>query len=112
MLLKISAQIENRLGISINQLTKICQKWGIIEMSLFGSILRNDFHSNSDIDFLISFASNVRQGLLTLARIKNELESLLNRSVDLTIKESIENSDNWIRRHEILTTAQIIYEQR
>ncbi|MEM9047536.1 MAG: DNA polymerase subunit beta, partial [Pseudomonadota bacterium] len=58
------------------------------------------------------FKPSVRQGLLTLAKIKHELEEKLHRPVDISIKESIESSENWIRRQEILTTAQTIYEQR
>ncbi|MEM9948995.1 MAG: DNA polymerase subunit beta, partial [Cyanobacteria bacterium P01_D01_bin.36] len=48
----------------------------------------------------------------TLARIKHELENQFHRSVDIALKEGIEASDNWIRRQEILGTAQTIYEQR
>jgi predicted nucleotidyltransferase len=73
-------------------------------------VLREDFQENSDIDLLISFASEAPQGILTLARIKHELEALLDHSVDITTKESIQNGDNWIRRQEILNTAVIIYE--
>ena len=112
MLLLSKAQLEQRLGISLNQLSDLCQQWGIREMALFGSILRDDFKPDSDIDFLISFELSAPQGLLTLAKIKSQLEILLNYPVDIAIKDSINNSDNWIRRQEILTTAQTIYEQR
>lgn len=81
-------------------------------MALFGSVLRDDFDSESDIDVLLTFMPNVRQGLLTLARIKHELENQCHRPVDIALKEGIEASDNWIRRQEILGTAQTIYEQR
>jgi len=81
-------------------------------MALFGSILRDDFRADSDIDLLITFAPSARQGLLTLAKIKHELESRLQRSVDLIPEASIQMSDNWIRQREILSTAQTIYEQR
>ncbi|MEM1253989.1 MAG: nucleotidyltransferase domain-containing protein [Cyanobacteria bacterium P01_H01_bin.21] len=97
---------------SSNDVSTFCQRWGICTMAIFGSILRDDFTEESDIDILLSFAPDVRQGLLTLAKIKRELETQLHRPVDITIKESIEASDNWIRRREILTTAQTIYEQR
>lgn len=112
MLLKLDPKIEQRLGISINEIAKFCQNWGITEVALFGSVLREDFHPDSDIDFLITFAPNVPQGLLTLARIKNQLELRLDRPVDIALKDSINTSENWIIRREILTTAQIIYEQR
>lgn len=81
-------------------------------MALFGSILRDDFQTDSDIDLLLTFAPDARQGLLTLAKIKHELESRLNRPIDLVPEASILTSDNWIRQQEILSTAQTIYEQR
>ncbi len=112
MLLISKTQIEQRLGISLNQLSDLCQQWEISEMALFGSILRDDFNQDSDIDFLISFEPSAPQGLLTLSKIKSQLETLLDYPVDIAIKNSIKNSDNWIRRQEILTTAQTIYEQR
>ncbi len=52
------------------------------------------------------------QGLLTLAKIKHDLEAKIGRSIDIAIKEAIANGENWIRCHEILATAQIIDEQR
>lgn len=100
----------NRLAISEEQLIEVCRQWKIAELALFGSVLREDFRENSDIDLLISFAPDAPQGLLTLARIKHQLEELLDRPVDLVIKEAIQEGDNWIRRQEILSTAVIIYE--
>jgi predicted nucleotidyltransferase len=104
--------LKHRLGLSSREILEFCQRWGIKKMAVFGSILRNDFQDESDIDLLIYFAPNVRQGLLTLARIKRELEIHLSRPVDLVLEESLKMSDNWIRKNEILSTAQTIYEQR
>lgn len=112
MLVNLDPKTEQRLRISRNDIANFCQNWGITEMALFGSVLREDFQPCSDIDFLITFAPNARQGLLTLAKIKHELELMLDRPVDLALKDSIKTSENWIIRREILTTAQIIYEQR
>jgi predicted nucleotidyltransferase len=111
MLLELDSQLKERLGLSTSQITQLCQKWKISEFALFGSILSNQFHPNSDIDILIRFAPDARQGLLTLAKIRHDLEAKTGREVDLVVKEAIENSENPIRRHEILHTAQIIYEQ-
>ncbi len=108
----LNSRAQNRLGMSSKDIFAFCQRWGIFTMALFGSILRDDFTEESDIDILLTFTPDVRQGLLTIAKIKHELETRLHRPVDITIKESIETSDNWIRRREILTTAQTIYEQR
>ncbi|MGD1953114.1 MAG: nucleotidyltransferase family protein [Leptolyngbyaceae cyanobacterium] len=107
----LSPRTRKRLGMSNDDVSTFCQRWGIRTMAIFGSILRDDFTKESDIDILLTFEPDVRQGLLTLAKIKHELETQLHRSVDITIKKSIEASDNWIRRREILTTAQTIYEQ-
>lgn len=99
-----------RLTISEKELGEICQQWKITELALFGSILREDFREDSDVDLLVSFASEAPQGLLTLAKIKHQLENSLNRTVDLVVKEAIQEGENWIRRQEILSTAVIIYE--
>ena len=111
MLLKFNPKLQERLGISTEEIAQFCQRWNITEMALFGSVLSDRFHADSDIDILIRFAPNARQGLLTLAKIKHELEASIGREVDLAVKESIENSENWIRRQEILKTAEVIYEQ-
>ena len=112
MPLKLEPQLQERLGISTEEIAQFCQRWNITELALFGSVLSDKFHSDSDLDILIRIEPSARQGLLTLAKIKHELEALIGREVDIALKESIENSDNWIRRHEILKTAQVIYEQR
>ena len=112
MLFKLDSQLEERLGISIEKIAQFCQRWNITELALFGSVLSDQFHANSDIDILIRIKPNARQGLLTLAKIKHELEASIGREVDIALKESLENSENWIRRNEILKTAQVIYEQR
>jgi predicted nucleotidyltransferase len=112
MLKQIDSNIQQRLGLSAEQIADFCQKWNIIELSLFGSVLSDQFRPDSDIDILINFASNARQGLLTLAKLKHELEDKIGREVDIALKDSVESSENWIRRNDILTTVQVIYEQR
>lgn len=104
--------IQTRLGLTSQEIVNFCQHWGITRLALFGSILRDDFRDDSDIDFLITFAPHARQGLLTLAKMKHELESRLNRPIDLIPEASVQMSDNWIRQQEILGTAQMLYEQR
>ncbi len=86
-----------------------CQRWQIAEFYLFGSVLRGDFRSDSDIDATVKFAPNSRCGLFELVRMKRELEAVFGRDVDLLTKKSIEQSENWIRRKEILGSARLIY---
>jgi uncharacterized protein len=97
------------LDLPMAQIKELCDRWQIIEFALFGSVLRDDFKPTSDIDVLITFAPNARKGLLTLARIKHELEELLGREVDIVTKKSLEQSHNTSRSHNILQSAQVLY---
>ncbi|MEM9006840.1 MAG: nucleotidyltransferase domain-containing protein [Cyanobacteria bacterium P01_F01_bin.86] len=89
-------------------IAEFCQRWKVQEFYLFGSVLRNDFHSGSDIDVMVQFAPDAYWGFEIVA-MKRELEELFSRKVDLLTKASIEASHNWIRRKEILETARLIY---
>lgn len=101
--------IQTRLGISQQKLEEICHHWKITELALFGSILRLDFTEKSDIDILVTFADEVRWGLIDFIRLNQQLETEFKRSVDLLTKQSIEKSKNWLRKREILQTAEVIY---
>jgi uncharacterized protein len=83
-----------------------------MELALFGSVIRDDFRPDSDIDILVTFNPDAKVSLLDLVDMQYELEALSQRSVDLLTKKSVLNSTNWIRRQAILNTAQIIYESR
>ena len=103
------AALYNRLGITSGQLAAFCDQWQVAGLALFGSILRDDFHSDSDIDVLVSYQPQAQRGLLEKVAMKSELESLINRKVDLVSKKAIENSRNWIRRQNILSSIEVIY---
>lgn len=99
----------SRLEVSDEQIAEFCQRWRVAELSLFGSVLREDFKPDSDVDLLYRFTPGVRRGLLALAQMREELMELFGREVDLVSKNAIERSRNWIRRENILSTAQVIY---
>ena len=103
--------MKNAIALPIDQINKFCPQWQIIELSLFGSILRDDFPGDSDIDILVAFAPTANWGLLDRAQMQEELETLLSRRVDLISKRAIDRSSNPIRRPEILSTAQTIGSQ-
>ena len=63
----------------------------------------------SDVDLLITFAPEAEWSLFDHVQMENDLEGLLERSVDLITRRAIESSQNWIRREEILDTAQIYF---
>ena len=97
------------LSTRLPDLKGFCQRWQIAELAVFGSILRDDFNDKSDIDFLVTFSPLAQWGLFEHAQMQQELQTLLNRDVDLVSKRAIERSKNWIRRQNILSTAKVIY---
>ena len=99
----------NQITIPHERISDFCRKWKITEFSLFGSVLREDFRADSDVDVLVSFASDTHWTLFDLVHMEDELKELFGRHVDLVIRESVERSENPIRRKAILSTAQRIY---
>lgn len=102
----------HRLNITPIQLAEFCQNAQINELALFGSILREDFRPDSDIDILVTFTPDCAISLLDFVGLEHRLEDWLHREVDLVEKETVEQDRNWIRRKEILNSHQVIYESR
>jgi predicted nucleotidyltransferase len=98
-----------QLNFSKAQLDDFCQRWKIARMALFGSVLREDFRPDSDVDVLVSFSNEAHYTLLDLARMESELEKIFGRKVDLVELSAIEKSRNYIRRKSILSSAETIY---
>lgn len=92
-----------------NKIITFCKKWDITELALFGSALRDDFNSESDIDFLVTFTPEADWGLLDHVKMEMELEKIIGRKVDLVTKRSIERSQNPIRKKAILESAKVFY---
>ncbi len=92
-----------------DKIKDLCDRWKIRELALFGSVLRNDFRPDSDIDLLVTFSPDADWSLFDHVQMQQELVNILKRKVDLVSKRAIERSHNWIRRREILETAKIIY---
>lgn len=95
-----------KTNIDENALFAVLKKYKIKELYLFGSVLREDFSANSDIDILVVFQDNSNYSLFEFFDLKEELELCLKRKVDLVEKEGIANP---YRRKEILATARRIY---
>ena len=92
-----------------DKIKDLCDRWKIRELALFGSVLRNDFRPDSDIDLLVTFSPDADWSLFDHVQMQQELANILERKVDLVSKRASERSHNWIRRREILETAKIIY---
>jgi predicted nucleotidyltransferase len=91
------------------KIASFCRRWKITELSVFGSVLREDFGPESDIDLLVTFAPDARWTLFDMARMHDELAPLLGRKVDLVSRRGVETSRNPIRRDSILSSAEVIY---
>lgn len=94
------------IDISENRLAELCRKWKVRELSLFGSILRDDFSPSSDVDVLVSFDPSAPWSLLDLMEMREQLEVLFGRPVDLVEKEALRNP--W-RKRRILNTYKVLY---
>lgn len=105
----LTAQPSLPIRLPLGDLRAICIRHGVQELALFGSVLRNDFGADSDVDVLVTFRPEIPVDLFHLMDMEQELARLFGRRVDLVSRRAIERSRNWLRRQEILSTARILY---
>jgi predicted nucleotidyltransferase len=98
-----------RIPIDYEAIAAFCRRHGIVELALFGSVLRDDFRPDSDVDVLVSFAPDARPTLFDLVDMQDELRSLFGREVDLLTRRGVEASRNPERRQAILSSAERLY---
>jgi uncharacterized protein len=95
------------------EIAALCRQHHVRRLDVFGSAARGaDFDSaKSDIDFLVEFDRSDPEAMTldTFLGLKDSLESLLGRSVDLVDRQAVEKSRNYIRRREILKGVEPIY---
>lgn len=97
------------IELPMEKIVEFCDRWRVTEFALFGSVLRDDFRPDSDIDVMVIFHPDARPTFSTLDQMETELKSIFQRDVDLITRKGIENSLNYLRRREILSSAQVIY---
>ena len=97
---------KNGVFLNYSDVIHLCKKYYIVELSIFGSSIRDDFTQNSDVDILVSFKPNSEITLFDIMELEKEFSKLLNREVDIVEKESLKNP---IRKNKILSTREIIY---
>lgn len=94
-------------------ISDVCRKHDVEELSLFGSVLRDDFEPDSDLDFLVVFKDNdAGPWMSKFMDLEEELSQVLGRRVDVVDKRGVEQSENYIRRRHILSSARVIYVAR
>ncbi len=95
-----------KIRIERKAIADFCRRWKITEFALFGSVLREDFRPESDVDVLVSFDPDARWSLSDLVEMGEQLTELFGRRGDLVEKEGLRNP---FRRHSILSTREVIY---
>ena len=93
----------------VNAVGQLCRERGIARLELFGSALREDFRSDSDVDLLATIRPGVKCGLFEWVEIKEGLERIFGRPVDLVSRRAVEKSSNPYRRNSILARTRAIY---
>ena len=88
-----------------DQLAELCQRYGVTELSLFGSAVRGEMGPDSDIDVMVEFDPAARIGIFKFESLVEGLEALVGRKVDLVTKRGLKP---WVRP-EVLREARVIY---
>jgi uncharacterized protein len=95
-----------KINIPTAKIEDFCRRWKVKEFALFGSVLREDFRPDSDIDVLVSFAPDGGITFDNRVEMLDELFEIFGREVDLVEKDAIRNP---FRRYDILTTKEVVY---
>ncbi len=103
---KISIEIPHE------KIAAFCRKWKIAEAWLFGSVLREDFRPESDVDVLVSFEPDAEWSFGQWLDMEEEVTQILGRKVDLVKRKAVEESENYIRRKHILSSLEPVYAAR
>ncbi len=95
-----------RIAFLGEKIEPFCHRWKIAEFALFGSVLREDFRSDSDVDVLVRFEQGADWDLFDWVNMIEELKGIFGREVDLVEKTTLRNP---FRRHYILNNQKVIY---
>ena len=94
-----------RIQIDRERVADFCRRHRVCRLALFGSVLRDDFRPDSDVDVLVDFAPEARAGLFEMARMEAELEELIGRKVDLRTPAELSR----YFRDEVVAGAEVQY---
>jgi len=99
--------LEKNIVLPINEIQALCRRYPIHKLSLFGSVLRDDFTPDSDIDMLVEFEPGARISYFDLASLQLDLRAMLGRDVDIGTPAMLSQHI----RSQVLKDAQVIYER-
>ncbi|NJN72954.1 MAG: nucleotidyltransferase family protein [Limnothrix sp. RL_2_0] len=89
------------------QIENFCEKYSVATLALFGSVLRDDFHADSDVDILVNFLPNQTPTFFTLSDMQDELTEIVGKTVDLRTPEELSP----YFRERVLAEAMVIYDR-
>jgi len=99
-----------RIDLPLIDLAAVCREFAVAELSIFGSVLRDEFRADSDVDFLVTFDSDdLGPWMGRLTDFEAALSKILGRKADVVLRSGVEQSPNYIRRRHILNSAQRLY---
>lgn len=101
--------LQVQIDLPMEKIEEFCRRWNIVEFALFGSVLRDDFRPDSDVDVLVTFAQDSHWSLFHIVDMREELMRIFGRKVDFVERPAVEESRNYIRRKAILDSAKAIY---
>ncbi len=93
------------LDVDAQALKALCEKWRIVKLEAFGSVLREDFGPDSDVDILVTYSDEFRPGFNEFWQIEEDLEALLHRKIDLVEPRLLK----WVIRDRVLEEARLVY---
>ncbi|MDQ3555202.1 MAG: nucleotidyltransferase family protein [Gemmatimonadota bacterium] len=94
------------IDIPRERIADFCRRRRVVELALFGSVLRDDFGPDSDVDVLVSFAADARHSVFDHVDMEEELQGIFGRPVDLIVKGAVRNP---FIRHHILHNHRVVY---
>ena len=103
----IAAPPNLKVTLPLDSIAQFCRRWSIARLEVFGSVLRDDFRPDSDVDLIASYAPAAHWSLLDRIHMKHELEDMLGREVDLLNRRALQRGDG--RSAVILAHTQLLY---
>ena len=105
----VHTEVPTQVPIPWDRIDEFCRKWAIVEFALFGSVLRDDFGPESDVDVLVDFVPGAGPSLFDHVYMEEELAEIFGRPVDLMTRAAVTEGRNPFRKRSILESARVIY---
>ena len=104
------AEVSRKLGRPFPReaLAAFCRRHRVTEFAFFGSILRDDFSPDSDVDVMVTFAPDARPALWDVMGMEDELKEIFGREVDLVTRRGVELSRDGHWKRSVLDVAEVV----